>query len=77
MPKKADNPFVSGHFLELDVSPILGPEEAPYYHSLIGVMRWMIEIGRIDIITEVSLLSSYSAVPRQGHLEAALHITGY
>ena len=37
----------------------------------------MIEIGRIDIATEVSLLSSYLAYPREGHLEAALHIMGY
>jgi hypothetical protein len=37
----------------------------------------MIEIGRIDIATEVSLLSSYLAQPHEGHLEAALHIMGY
>ena len=40
-------------------------------------MRWMIEIGPIDINTEVSLLSSYSAMLRQGHLEAVLSIMGY
>ena len=44
---------------------------------MIGVMRWMINIGCIDINTEVSLPSSYSAVPRQGHLDAVLHIIGY
>jgi hypothetical protein len=44
---------------------------------LIGVMRWMVELGRIDIATEVSMLSSYLASPREGHLEAALHIMGY
>ena len=37
----------------------------------------MIEIGQIDINKEVSLLLSHSAMPRQGHLEAALHIMGY
>ena len=37
----------------------------------------MIEIGHIDINTEVSLLSPYSVMPRQGHLEAASHIMGY
>jgi len=44
---------------------------------LIGVMRWMVELGGIDIATEVSMLSSYLAFPREGHLEAALHIMGY
>ena len=37
----------------------------------------MIEIGRVDINTEVSLLFSHLAMPRQRHLEAALHIMGY
>jgi len=40
-------------------------------------MRWMVELGRVDIATEVSLLSSHLAYPREGHLEAALHIMGY
>jgi hypothetical protein len=37
----------------------------------------MVELGRIDIATEVSMLSSYLACPRDGHLENALHIMGY
>jgi hypothetical protein len=37
----------------------------------------MVELGRIDIATEVSMLSSYLACPREGHLEKALHVMGY
>jgi hypothetical protein len=37
----------------------------------------MVELGRIDIVTEVSMLSSYLACPRKGHLENALHVMGY
>ena len=40
-------------------------------------MQWMIEIGRIDIATLVSLLLSYLAYPREGHMEASLHIMSY
>jgi hypothetical protein len=40
-------------------------------------MRWMVELGRIDIATEVSMLSSYLAYPREGHLENTLHVMGY
>ena len=40
-------------------------------------MRWMVELGRVDIATEVSLLLTYLAYPREGHLETALHIMGY
>ena len=44
---------------------------------LIGVMRWMVELGRIDIATDISMLSSYLAYPTEGHLDAALHVMGY
>ncbi len=37
----------------------------------------MVELERIDIATEVSMLSSYLAYPREGHLENALHVMGY
>jgi hypothetical protein len=37
----------------------------------------MVELGRIDIVTKVSLLSSHLAYPREGHLETALHIMYY
>lgn len=37
----------------------------------------MIELGIIDICTEVSLLSSYMAMPQRGHLKAALHVMSY
>ena len=40
-------------------------------------MRWMIEIGRVDIATEVSMLSSFLSMPRVGHLEAAINIMRY
>jgi hypothetical protein len=40
-------------------------------------MCWMVELGRVDIATEVSLLSSHLALPREGHLTMALHIMGY
>ena len=34
-------------------------------------------MGRIDICCEVSVLSSCLAMPRQGHLQQALHIFAY
>ena len=33
----------------------------------------MVKLGRMDIITKVSLLSSHVALSRDGHLEAAVH----
>jgi hypothetical protein len=37
----------------------------------------MCEIGWIDICTKVSMLSSYSVMRHEGHLEAALHVFLY
>ena len=53
MPKRADNPFKSDYFPELEMSPVLGPDEASHHHSSAGVMRWMIEIGKIYINIKV------------------------
>jgi hypothetical protein len=77
LPKKAENPFPGDYAPEEDVSELLEPDLATYYMQLIGILRWMCEIGRIDICTETSMLSSFSAMPREGHLEAALHIFAY
>jgi hypothetical protein len=77
LPPRADNPFPYDYHPELDQSEPLDPECSSFYQHLIGVMRWMVELGRIDIATEVSLLSSHLAYPREGHLETALHIMSY
>ena len=37
----------------------------------------MVELGRIDIMTEASLLSPHSSMPREGHLDAVCEIFGY
>ena len=41
------------------------------------MLRWAIEIGRVDIHTKVSLLSSYQAAPSEGHLEQLLRIVAF
>ena len=40
------------------------------YQQLIGILRWACELGRLDILTEVAMMSQYQASPRTGHLEA-------
>ena len=62
---------------EIDITPILSPESTTRYQNLIGVLRWATELGRIDMLHEVSKLSSYNAQPRKGHLEAIYRIFAY
>ena len=76
MPTKVENPFKIGNDPELDTSPQLD-HAALYYLTIISVLRWMIEKGRIDIITKVSLLSPHVALPREGHLETAVHVIAH
>ena len=40
-------------------------------------MRWISELGRIDIAFEVSTLSKYLDFPCTGHIYQALHILKY
>jgi hypothetical protein len=75
--KKAYDPFAGGYKPELDESPELDPTRANFYQSQIGILRWCVELGRIDIITEMSMLSTYLCLPCEGHLEAVFHVFSY
>jgi hypothetical protein len=77
LPTQAANPFVMRYEPEIDETPALDPDQASYFQSIIRVMQWMCKIGRMDIATEVLLLSLHLAYPREGHLDAALHVMGY
>ena len=73
LPKKAENPLKMGSDPELNTSSSLDPHVASDYLTVISVLRWMIKLGRIDIITKMSLLSSYVVLPSKGNLDAAEH----
>jgi hypothetical protein len=62
---------------ELDLTTECSDEQANYFQNLIGILRWAVELGRIDIHVQVAALSKYLANPRIGHLEMALHIFSY
>ena len=71
------NPFPLDYKPEMDVFPLLSPDKAYYYQTIIGVMSWMVKLGRVDIAVEMYQLSSLLAVPRKGHMLSALHIIYY
>ena len=62
---------------EIDVTNELDEKLLNRYQQLIGILRWAVEIGRIDIMTEVSCLSSHLCNPRIGHLNAVYSIFNY
>ena len=69
LPKRAETPLPTSYRPELDVTPELEPTEASFYASLIGMLRGIVKLGCIDICLEVSMMSSYLAFPREGHLK--------
>jgi hypothetical protein len=74
---KTDRPMVLSYRPEVDTSPVLNDMLATSFQHLLGVLRWSVELGRIDIHTEVSMLSSHNAMPRVGHLNALYDIFAY
>ena len=70
-------PFPTSYKPELNFSPEHSAELHAGYQQLIGILRWAVELGCIDIYLETSLLSQYLASPHEGYLEAVYHIFAY
>ena len=74
---RATNQFPTDYDPDLDTTNELDEDQATYYLSQIGILHWIVELGRIDIATEVSLLASHVAFPRKEHLQTVFHIYAY
>jgi len=73
--RKSQQPMLSNHHPEIYITPYLTPDETNFYQSQISILRWMLELGHLDIYTPVALLSLYLTHPR--HLEAIYVIYQY
>ncbi len=77
LPSRCSTPLPSAYRPELDTTPLLADEAINYFQSQISILRWAIELGRIDIYVDVARLSHYLVNPRQGHLQAIYHIYAF
>ena len=77
LPTCAATPFSSGYWPEIDVSEELSPTYAAYYQSLIGILCWIVKLGRMDMTCEVSMMASMMALPCKGHLQELYHMFAY
>mgnify|MGYP005609348193 CR=1 FL=1 len=71
---KVASTLPSNYIPEMDSTPYLNDEDTNYYQQQMGVLRWAVELGRIDICAEVSIMAGFNAAPREGHLAAVMHI---
>ena len=68
---KAPTPMSCGYRPEIDVTPELDQEDSAYYQSLIGIQRWIVELGRVDINVEVSIhVLTFGFAQRRTHARA-------
>ena len=58
LPNKCKTPLKSGYKPEMDDTAELKADGLHWYQELIGQLRWAVELGRVDILLEVSLVKT-------------------
>ena len=71
------NPISYEYKPPIDVFTEVDSLLSSYYQYQIRILRWMVELGRIDIKTEVSILAAHLALTREGYLKSVLNIVSY
>ena len=77
LPKKCNPPTKHSYRPEMDCTDELKADGLQWYQELIGYLRWVVELGRVDILLETVILSKHLDLTCEGHLEQVLHILGY
>jgi hypothetical protein len=67
--RKCSTPMPAGDHPELDDSPLLNDDQHRKYQMIIGMLNWVVTIGRLDVAFSTSSLSRFTACPRCGHLD--------
>ena len=77
LPSKDLTPIQTSYRPDINTTSELNVVDTAYYQSLIGILLWMVELSRVDICLEVSMLLSHLAFPREGHLQQLFHMFAY
>ena len=72
-----DVPVPQKYRPELDTTNFLNDDDTQLYQSYIGILRWAVELGRVDLSYVAGRMSGFSAAPREGHLHTLLRIFAY
>ena len=59
---------------DMDTSKKLDTTGVQYYQYLIGILCWATELGWVNLLHGVSILSQYQDSTRFGHLDEVIHI---
>jgi hypothetical protein len=73
-PSTLDVPIQPGSHPELDNTQFLEDDNVQLYQSYIGVLRWVVELGHVDLAHVAGAMARFSASPCKGHLWTVLRI---
>jgi hypothetical protein len=74
---KINTPLPTNYHPELDQSPFLRDNKIEIYQSYIGILRWALKLGRIDLTFSVSLMSRITTCPQEEYTSNILHMFAY
>jgi hypothetical protein len=73
---KSTDPMTHGDHPETDDNKVLGDDDHHKFQMLIGILNWIVTIGRLDVTYATMSLLRLSACPRRGYLERTLNVFG-
>ena len=71
------SPAAPDYHPEIDTSKLLEGDDVTLYQSYIGILRWAVELQRIDIAHATATMAKFMSAPRQGHMVGVLRILAY
>ena len=75
-PKEVHSPLDKDDKLELDDTPLLGPDGIKHFQTLIGAAQWLITLSRFDIVHAIVSLGHFRVAPHEGHMERLKRVIG-
>lgn len=75
--RKFKTPMATNDHPEMDGTDYLNEREHRIYQRLMGILQWLVSLGRFDICYTVSSLSRFNSAPRMGHMNRAIRVFGY
>jgi hypothetical protein len=62
---------------EMDTTPLLGLDNHCKFQMLLGMLQWLVILGRPELCQLISSLNRFGACPREGYLDLAVRSFGY
>ena len=76
-PTCCNTPIMSGYWPEISILTKIKSEGVTQYQEMVRTIRWSVDLGRVDILLETALMSTYLGLPCRGYLKHIFHIFGY